>query len=551
MPEVHGGQLVVKALEEEGISYIFTLSGGHIDKIYDACIDSKIKVIDVRHEQAAAFMAMGWSIASDQLGVCLVTAGPGLANAVTGVMDAQCSHIPMLVIGGRSPRKENDLGALQDVDQMAIMRTVAKSTFLVNDVERIPEYIGVAFRHALSDRPGPVYLEIPVDILKERVDLDTIKFPRPNRAEYKPAGDPKAIDAAAKLLQEAKKPLIIGGGGVRWGNAGEALTKLVEKTNIPFILFNEGRGMVPDTHPMSLWDGGLMGLTFAAAQADVILVLGLRMTWLASYGAIYPNAKIIRVDISGDEVGKNVPHEVGIVGDVGMVTAAIAERIGKCDHSAWAKEAIDTGVAMMAEENKLKDSDASPIHPVRAVSDVYKTFGNKATYSVDGGDVSYFGAVHLKAGGPGQMLSNVGNLMGCLGSGIPLNLAGKLARPDRQAVVVTGDGSFGLNGMEIETSIRHNIPIIIVILNDQAWGMVKHGQELQYNRVVGTDLGPVRYDLMAQGLGAHAEYVTEAKEIIPALKRAQDSKKTAVVNIITDPTVTSPITYIFVAALNV
>ncbi len=551
MAEVHGGQLVVKALEEEGITYIFTLSGGHIDKIYDACIDSKIEIIDVRHEQAAAFMAMGWSIASDQLGVCLVTAGPGLANAVTGVMDAQCSHIPMLVLGGRSPRKENDLGALQDVDQMAIMRTVAKSTFLCNDVERIPEYIGVAFRHALSDRPGPVYLEIPVDILKERVDLDAVKFPRPNRAEYRPAGDPEAIDKAAKLLEGAKKPLIIGGGGVRWGNAGESLKKLVEKTNIPFILFNEGRGMVPDNHPLSLWDGGLMGLTFAAGQADVILVLGLRMTWLASYGAIYPNAKIIRVDISGNEVGKNVPHEVGIVGDAGMVTAAIAGRIGKCDHSAWAKEAMETGAAMMAEENKLKDSDASPIHPVRAVSDVYKTFGDKATYSVDGGDVSYFGAVHLKAGGPGRMLSNVGNLMGCLGSGIPLNLAGKLASPDRPAVVVTGDGSFGLNGMEIETSIRHNIPIIIVILNDQAWGMVKHGQELQYNRVVGTDLGPVRYDLMAQGLGAHAEYVTEAKEIVPALKKALDSKKTAVVNIITDPTVTSPITHIFVAALNV
>ena len=551
MTEVHGGQLVIKALEKEGVDYIFTLSGGHIDRIYDACIDSKIRIIDVRHEQAAAFMAMGWSMASDQLGVCLVTAGPGLANAVTGIMDAQCSHIPMLVIGGRSPRKENDLGALQDIDQMAIMKTVAKSTFLCHDVGRIPEYIGVAFRHALSDRPGPVYLEIPVDILGEKVDETTVKFPQPNRAEYRPVGDPRAIEEAAKLLSGAKKPLIIGGGGVRWGNAGASLQKLVEKTNIPFILFNEGRGVVADTHPLSLWDGGLMGLTFAAGQADAILVLGLRMTWLASYGAIYPNAKIIRVDISGEEVGKNLPHEIGIVADAGMVVGAINEKIGKCDHIKWAKEAIDTGIAMMAEENKLKETDSSPIHPVRAVGDIYKTFGDDATYSVDGGDVSYFGAVHLRAGGPGQMLSNVGNLMGCLGSGIPLNLAGKLARPDKPAVLVTGDGSFGLNAMEIETSIRHDIPIIIVILNDQAWGMVKHGQELQYNRVVGTDLGPIRYDLMAEGLGAHAEYVTEAKDIVPALERARDSKKTAVLNIITDPTVTSPVTYVFVNALNV
>jgi thiamine pyrophosphate-dependent acetolactate synthase large subunit-like protein len=235
-----------------------------------------------------------------------------------------------------------------------------------------------------------------------------------------------------------------------------------------------------------------------------------------------------------------------------MVVAAINDKIEKCDHSAWAKEAIDTGIAMMAEDTKLKEGDSSPIHPVKAVGDIYKTFGDEATYSVDGGDVSYFGAVHLRAGGPGQMLSNVGNLMGCLGSGIPLNLAGKLARPDKPAVLVTGDGSFGLNAMEIETSIRHEIPIIVVILNDQAWGMVKHGQELQYNRVVGTNLlGPIRYDLMAEGLGAHAEYVTEAKDIIPALERARDSKKTAVVNIITDPTVTSPVTYVFVNALNV
>lgn len=551
MAEVHGGQLVVRALEKEGVKYIFSLSGGHIDKIYDACIDSSIEVIDVRHEQAASMMAMGWSIATGELGVCLATAGPGVSNAITGVMDAFASHIPMLIIGGRSPRKENDLGALQDLDQMSLMRPITKSAFVVNDTNRIPEYIGVAFRHALSDRPGPVYLEIPVDVLGEKIDDGAVSFPDPNRSDYRPAGDPKAIKDAAKLLSGAKKPLILGGGGVRWGKAGEGLKALVEKTNIPFILFNEGRGMVPDTHPLSLWDGGLMGLTYAASQADVILVLGLRMTWLASFGQIYANAKIIRVDIAGDEVGKNVPHEVGIVGDAGMVVDAINSEIGKCDHSAWAKEAIDAGVSMMTEENKMKESNDPPIHPVRVVSDVYSFFGDDATYSTDGGDISYFTAVHLRASGPGRMLSNVGNLMGCLGSGIPFAVVGKLAHPDSPSVVITGDGSFGLNAMEIETAIRHNIPIIVVVANDQAWGMVKHGQELQYNRVVGTDLGPVRYDLMAEGLGAHAEYVTEPKDIIPALKRAKDSGKTAVINIITDPTVTSPITHIFVAALNV
>ncbi len=461
------------------------------------------------------------------------------------------SHIPMLVISGRSPRKENDLGALQDIDQAALMRPITKATFIVNDTHRIPEYIATAFRYALSDRPGPVYLEIPVDILGNKVNSDTVVFPSGSRTEYKPAGDPRAIEKAAELLCKASRPIIVGGGGLRWAMGGGALKKLLEKTNIPFILLNEGRGMVPDNHPLSLWNGGLMGLTVAAAQCDVALVLGLRMTWLTMYGKIFPTAKIIRVDIAGSEVGKNLPHEVGIVGDAGLVLEGIADKIGKCDHSAWTKQIQESSVALMADENKKKDPDEPPIHPVRLVSDVYKVFGNDAVYSTDGGDITYFSQMHLRAGGPGRFLSNGGNLMGCLGSGIPFGIAGKLAHPKYHSVVITGDGSFGLNGMEVETAIRHNIPVIIVVANDQAWGMVKHGQELQYGRVVGTNLGPVRYDLMAQGFGAHAEYVTEPKEIIPALKRAKDSGKVAVVNVITDPTVTSPATHLFVAGLNV
>ena len=250
-------------------------------------------------------------------------------------------------------------------------------------------------------------------------------------------------------------------------------------------------------------------------------------------------------------MGKNVPHEIGIVGDAGQVLRGIIKELGTCDHSGWANEAVDTGIAMMAEENAFKEQTDGTIHPVKAVSEVYNVFGDEAVFATDGGDVSYFTAVHLRGGGPGRFLSNVGNLMGCLGSGIPFGIVGKLAHPDRASVVVTGDGSFGLNGMEIETAVRHNIPVVIVVVNDQAWGMVKHGQELQYNRVVGTDLGPVRYDLMAEGLGAHGEYVTEVKDIVPALERAKNAGKPAVVNIITDPTITSPITHIFVAALNV
>ncbi|MBN1883229.1 MAG: thiamine pyrophosphate-binding protein [Deltaproteobacteria bacterium] len=551
MAEVHGGHLVVEALKRKGVTNVFTLSGGHIDKIYDACIDGGISVIDVRHEQAAAFMAIGWSMATGNLGVCLATAGPGVANAITGVMDAHASHIPMLIIGGRSPRKENDLGALQDLDQLALLRTITKAAYICNDTHRIPEYINTAFRNALSDRPGPVYLEIPVDVLGNKIEMETVSFPDNTKPRYRPAGDPEAIASAAKLLKGAKKPLIIGGGGVRWGDASGALADLVDGANIPFMLFNEARGVVPDDHKWSLWSGGLMGLTIAASQADVILVLGLRMTWLSSYGQIFANAKIIRVDISGGEVGKNIPHEIGIVGDAGQVLRGIVKELGKCDFSEWANEAVGTGIAMMAEENANKEQTTGPIHPVKLVSEVYNVFGPDAVYATDGGDVSYFTSVHLRGGGPGRFLSNVGNLMGCLGSGIPFGIVGKLAHPDRTSVVVTGDGSFGLNGMEIETAVRHNIPVVIVVANDQAWGMVKHGQELQYNRVVGTDLGPVRYDLMAEGLGAHGEFVTEVKDIVPALERARDAGKPAVVNVITDPTVTSPITHIFVAALNV
>ena len=436
MAEVHGGHLVAKALEREGVTHLFTLCGGHIDKILDALEESPIRVIDVRHEQAAAMMAQGWSIATGKLGVCLVTAGPGLTNAVTGVVDAMASHIPMLVISGRSPRKENDLGALQDIDQAALMRSITKAAFVVNDTHRIPEYIASAFRHATSDRPGPVYLEIPVDVLGHKVELDTVPF-SPRRPDRLPArgrsagGGPGGAAPGGRRAARYHR-----GWGCQVGGGRRRPEELVEKTSIPFILLNEGRGMVPDDHPLSLWDGGLIGLTVAAAQCDVALVAGLRMTWLTMYGKMLPTAKIIRVDIAGCEVGKNIPHEVGIVGDVGLVLSAIASQIGKSDHSAWAAQIRESSVALMTDENAKKVGDAPPIHPIRLVLDVYKVFGKEAVFATDGGDITYFSQMHLRAGGPGRFLSNGGNLMGCLGSGIPFGIAGKLAHPDRTSVVI-------------------------------------------------------------------------------------------------------------------
>ena len=552
MSKISGGHLVAKYLSEvEGVSTVFSIPGGHIDRIYDGFLEYGTRLIAVRHEQAAAMMAHAWSIFAGQPGVCLVTAGPGFTNALTGVVNAYLDNVPIVVLSGTAPVKDWGKGALQEMNQLDMIKPVVKWCDTCYDVKRIPEYLSKAFRHAVSGRPGPVFLELPPDVLNVSFDEEEVVYPRKGSTVYKTPADADSIKEAAQLINKAEKPVIVGGSGVGFSKCDEELSEFVDKTGIPFVLLGNGRGTIPDDHPLSLLDGGFTGVTIAASQADLIIVLGIRFNWLLTFGQGFPQAKVIRVDIDPTEIDRNRISDIGLVGDIEPILKQLNAEVDKKDHSSWVKDVRDMYFPFIADEVKTRETPSEPIHPARLVEQVRKTIKDDAVYVVDGGDASYFGLVGLKAKGKSSVIGAASGLLGCLGTGVPFGIAAKLARPEKTVVVLNGDGAFGLNAMEFDTAVRYNIPFVCVILNDQAWGMIKHGQEMTYGneRVVGSELGVVHYEKVVEALGGYGELVTKDGEIIPALERAIACGKPACVNVLTDPAVTSPATLLFVDSL--
>jgi len=553
MAMILGGHLVGKYLKEvERITTVFGLSGGHIESILDSFTEYNIRAIDVRHEQAAAMMAHAWSVYTGQTGVCFVTAGPGFTNALTGIANAYLDNAPMVVLCGRHPLRDDLKGALQEMNQMDMVKPITKWAATCYETKRIPEYLSLAFRNAREGRPGPVFLELPPDILNVRIPEEEAPMPLRPTPVYASHPDEAELLKAAELINSAKKPLFMGGSGVGWSRCAEALGAFIDTTGIPFVLLNGGRGELPDTHPLSIWDTGNVGLMVTISQADVIVAAGLRFNWLLQSGAIIPPAaRVVRIDIDPSELDRNRTADAGLVGDIGSVLRALQPHLKKNTHGEWLSTLRAASYAFIDSELKCRETVSDPIHPIRLVAQIQKTVGEDALYVVDGGDTSYFGLVGFMSSEKAGVFGTTSGLLGCLGTGIPFAMAAKLARPDKKVILLNGDGSFGFNAMEFDTMVRHNIPVVCVVNNDCAWGMIKHSQELSIGkeRLSCSELGVRRYDKMAEGLGAHGEYVTKDEEIIPAIRRALASGKPACVNALTDPTVTSPATPLFYQSL--
>ncbi len=551
MGKILGGHVVVKYLKEiEGIDAIFSLSGGHIDEIYDGSLEYNVKLIDVRHEQAAAMMAHSWSICTGKPGVCLVTAGPGFTNSITGLVNAKMENAPLVLISGAAAIRDRDMGALQDMGQTEMITSVVKWHATCHDIKRLPEYLESAFRHAVSGRPGPVFLELPPDVLAKKIEEDQLPAFTKGNIRYKTAPDPSDLNKAADLINNAKQPIIIGGSGCT--GCEKELQEFVDKTGIPFMLLNSGRGTVSDEHPLSMADGGLMGAMAAGPMADLVITLGIRLNWTLMHGKGFPQAKVIRADIEPSEINRNRNADVGLVGDMDLILGGLNSLVQKTDRSDWCKTLKNAYLPMAQAEIDLRNTPSDPIHPARMVAQVREAIGNDALYFVDGGDTCYFGLTGLVATKGASVLGTSGGLFGCLGTGVPFGIGAKMAKPDKTVVVITGDGSFGLNAMEFDTAVRHNLPFVCVICNDQAWGMIKHGQEMIYgkDRVIGSELGVVHYEKVVEGLGGYGELVEKDEDIIPAVKRALASGKPSCINVITDPTIASPATLMFVGSLS-
>jgi len=533
----HGGNLVARMLKKEGVELIFSLSGGHINPIYDGCLTEKIRIIDTRHEQAAVHMAEGWARFTGQPGVAVVTAGPGVVNALPGIAVAAQSGVPMVVIAGRSSLAMRDLGSMQDIDQLELVRPLVKWARSVYQVERLPEYVATAFRQAKSGRPGPVFLEIPIDIIKsDAAEGVKVRYPTLYCPATRLFACQNAVDEAADLLSKAERPVIIAGSGVWWSGAADELTAFAEMTNIPVYTRTMARGAIPEDHPLA---GGFYPL--GLMQADLVLILGTRFDWTLGYGRpplFKAGMKTIQVDIHTEDIGKNRPVDVALPGDVGAVLqqliAALTGVKMRIDPQ-WTTNIQTLKSVARDAVNQQAASDDLPLHPARLVSEVQQFLPRDAAVVVDGGDIAGFTVLSMQAYTPGS-LQWIG-AFGHLGVGLPFALAGKLAFPDRPLVLITGDGSLGLSAMEFDTAVRHNIPIVCVVSNDSGWGQIRRVQRQTYgrDRTIGSDLGLKRYDQIVETLGGFGLYVEEAAEIKPALQKAFDSGKPACVNVRTDP----------------
>ncbi|MBN2161145.1 MAG: thiamine pyrophosphate-binding protein [Spirochaetes bacterium] len=553
MALINGGHLVGKYLKQvENVDIVFGISGGHIESMLDGFTEYKIRTIDVRHEQAAAMMAHAWSVYTGRPGVCFLTAGPGFTNGLTGIANAYLDNAPMVVLCGRHPLRDDLTGALQELNQMDIVKPMTKWAATCYDTKRIPEYLSIAFRQAMEGRPGPVFLELPPDILNVKVEES--QAPKPSRATRKYTVHPDDADLknAADIINGAKKPLFLGGTGIGFSACAEQLRAFVDKSGIPFMLLNNGRGELPDTHPLSIWDAGNIGMMVTIQQADVIVSAGLRFNWILQSGKIIPPAtKLVRIDIDPHEVDRNRTADAGLVGDAGSVLKQLTPLVQKRDHSEWLKTLRAASRSMLDYEIRTRENPSDPIHPIRLAAQIRSVTGEDAMYVADGGDTVYFGLTGFMSKHRAGVIGTSSGLLGCLGTGIPFAMAAKLAYPDRNVVLLNGDGSFGFNSMEFDTMVRHNIPILCVVNNDCAWGMIKHSQELSIgaDRLQCSELGTRRYEKMVEGLGGHGEFVTRDEDIVPALERAIASGKPACVNVMTDPTVTSPATPLFYQSL--
>jgi acetolactate synthase-1/2/3 large subunit len=523
-----GNQVLAAALREHGVEHVFFLMGGPMIDAENACEDAGIRMVDVRHEQAAAMMANACSRVLRRPGVCMAASGPGTTNLATGVAHAFVDGAPVIALGGSSPVGQYGLGAFQELDQLSMMRPITRWAERAYDPRRIPELVAAAFRHAFAGRPGPVYLDLPGDVLYREVAAAEVRWVRPRLERQRPMGDPRLVEQALDLLERADRPVLVAGSGVLWSDAADALRAWVESSGIPFWTTPQGRGVVPEDHPLSF----LNARSTAFREADLVLVVGTRLNYVLDFGRpprVSEGARLIQVDIDPDELGRTRDVDAGIVGDARAVLVQLQDAAGGRLAGRY-----DRWVAHLAEVNEEKRLDAErsmatgqvPIHPLRLCREVRDFLARNAILSVDGQEILNYGRQSIPTYLPGHRLNS--GPFGTMGVGLPFGLGAKVARPDRQVVVLHGDGSMGLNAMELDTAVRHHLDVLTVVSNNGGWTAADRHK-------VGRDLGWTRFDLLARSLGCHGEHVEHPDDIRPALERAAASGLPAVVNVVTDP----------------
>jgi acetolactate synthase I/II/III large subunit len=535
---LHGGRLIARRLKAHGVSRLFTLSGGHLFSIYDGCREEGIAIVDVRHESTAAFAAEGWAKVTREPGVCALTAGPGVTNGISAMASAQANHSPMVVLGGRAPALRWGQGSLQEIDHVPFVRPLTKLAATAGSTAEIPGLVDDAFAAACAPHGGPAFVDFPLDyVFMEAPEPPTGPAGENSVASERGAAG-EAIERAAELLRGAERPVIMAGTDLYWGRGEDALLELAETLRIPVFLNGLARGCVPADHELFF----SRVRSQALKDADVALVMGVPMDFRLGFGASFGEDTAIVV-IDSAEPERRHPRPVAAE-CYGAMAATLADLRAAAGASPPARESWIAELRAAeserreAERVELEDGRA-PLHPMRLYAELASVLDRDAIVIGDGGDfVSYAGRV-VDSYLPGCWLDP--GPFGCLGTGPGYALAAKLAHPDRQVVLLLGDGAFGFSGMEFDTLARHGVNVVGVMGNNGIWALEKHPMEFLYGYSVAADLRPATpYERVVEALGGYGELVERPADVRPAIERAFASGRPALVNVLTDPTVVYP-----------
>ncbi|HEX6586958.1 MAG TPA: acetolactate synthase [Solirubrobacterales bacterium] len=529
---VHGGRLVAQAMRSREVSKLFTLSGGHLFSIYDGCKEEGVDVIDARHEQSAAFAAIGWAKATREPGICALTAGCGVTNGMSAIASAQADGVPLVALGGRAPEMRWGAGSLQEIDHLPFMKPLVKSAQTVKDPAKIARSTAEAIDAASTPPFGPTFVDYPMDVVFSHAEPE---IPDPPAQSDRPA---EGVEEAAKLLAEAERPAIMAGTNLYWAQGESELRELAETLGIPVFLNGLGRGCMPPDHELYFARARAAGL----GGCDVALVIGVPLDFRLGFGgSIAEDATLIQLDFGLPGLERSRQPDLALAGDIGATLTAIRQSAPADPKrtARWVEELRKTETEKRAEEQEMLDDDRSPLHPMRVYRELGDFLERDAIVVGDGGDFVSFAGRVWETWEPGTWMDP--GPYGCLGAGPGQAIGAKLAHPERQVCLLLGDGAFGFSGMEFDTMARHNLPIVAVIGNNGIWALEHHPMKFLYGYSIAAELRPeTRYDEVVSALGCHGELVRSPDELRPALDRAFASGKPALVNVITDPEVVYP-----------
>ena len=537
MAEIDGARLVARCLKQQGIDELFGVVGIPVTGIAAAAASEGIRYIGTRHEQAAGYAAQAISYLKGRVGACLVVSGPGMTNAISALGNAWANCWPMLLIGGSSNQALNHMGDFQAAPQVDLAKPFCKWVGQAERIELIPRYIATAVRHAISGRPGPVYLDLPGDVIASSLEEDDLSYPPRVEAPPAPQVDPSAVKAALAALKSARQPLAIIGKGAAWAGAEEQVRRFIEETQMPFLPSPMGKGVVPDGHPLSV----AAARTYALQNTDLVFTIGARLNWIMHFGLpprFREDLRVVQLDVAAEEIGSSVPSEAPLVGDAKVV---MAQMVAELEENPWQitagnpwRQALDKEKAAKQEATvPMLAADEVPMNYYRPLQEIQQMLPRDAIIVTEGASTMDISRQVLDNYEPRKRLD--AGTWGTMGVGPGFAIAAQVANPDKRVIALEGDAAFGFDGLEVEVAVRHKLPITWIVFNNNGIGggpsNLPDGASYPPNAFVPN----ARYDKVMEAFGGKGYHAETPQELRTALQESFDSGETTLINVTINP----------------